>query len=159
MFLWPLQMLPLTYSLVNSPTRTPVHACPACECVSVCGVISNVRECVLIPLGRLVARITFAQTHTVRLVHSQYTHTHTHRSCWHWFVYSEPCTASWFSLQMHFVIKLTLKLTFRFHNYGSFSSPTFCWCVRYAPVIQASSVLFFFPNKCICVCVYNACAH
>lgn len=75
--LWPLQMLPLTYSLVNSPTRTPVHTCPACECVSVCGVISNVRECVLIPLGRLVARITFAQTHMVRLVHSQYTHTHT----------------------------------------------------------------------------------
>ncbi len=80
-----------------------IYTCPsACSLllvsVSVCGVVCNVRLCVLIPLGRLVARITFTHkqsvSHRTHAVPPWHTHTLT-RSQWHWFVHNEANPINW----------------------------------------------------------------
>lgn len=107
--------------------------------VSVCGVVSNVTLCVLIPQGRLVARIFFTHTHThtqsgrphsFTLCLPQYRHTLlfqvrltlicsqcTLRQCLIYFANAVCC-------------KLTLKLTFSFYCYDELFFKVLRMCVH-----------------------------
>lgn len=65
------------------------------------------------------------------------------RSFQHWFVYNVPCTAPRFILLMHFSIKLTLKLTFRF-----------CSCEEgFLKLFLCPFFLYLCVYVHICVCV------
>lgn len=88
------------YTLVEVPSTCASVTISSCW-GSVWGVISNVRECALIPLGRVVARITF--THAFIPSHIQPVSVCISDVCvyiilfssyWHWFV----CFVSWFVL-------------------------------------------------------------